>query len=275
MALKNLYTDEMLQLSGTWIDQTDKAYPAIMANADLMPSMPRLQGSHATLSGAHQPVDDTRLGQIVAQEAQIDQRHDAIIRGIWGFATSKAELLGGTAGDALIEVRDIILPDGLQSQLKTYMAEAGQANQLALRMTPAVRAKTDAIFVGQVPNAKPLTSFVDELIDLGKQLGALENERGQLEAAGSNGAAEQDARNQWIRVINALVANAALAGLDADTDALLFGALRAQEKKADQRAREATAAKAKAAKAALGAGGAAGATGAAGGSGPAGTSQGG
>jgi hypothetical protein len=115
----------------------------------------------------------------MAEEAQLDIRHDTIIRGVWGTLTSLAELIGGDAGTDILALRDTILPEGLGSQLKTYRAEAGQAAQLADRMTPAIKAKTDAILLGQAPNAKPLTTFVDEWIAIGKQLGALEDERGQ------------------------------------------------------------------------------------------------
>ena len=172
----------MIQISGTWIDPASKAHDAILANDEIKPITGRIRAAHELLATAAQPVDTPRLNTIIEQEARIDARHDAIIRGIWGFLTAKAELIGGDAGNAFISLRDLLLPDGLQSQLKTYRGEAGQALQLADRMTPAVRAQTDGILIGQGPNAQTLTYYVDELIDLGKQLGTFENERAVLEA---------------------------------------------------------------------------------------------
>jgi len=264
MAFKNLNSDEMLQLSGTWTDPATKAYVALTASDDLKPSMPKLTSAHNGLSDAEQPSKIPRIEEIVAEEAKLDVRHDAIIRCGWGFLTVQAELIGGDEGTALLALRDVIFPEGLSMQLKSYRAEAGQASQMALRMTPAVRAETDGILVGKGPSAKKLTAYIDELLDLGKQLGALEDERGKLEDEDGTGGVRLKARNQWIRVVNALVANAALADLDAETDNLLFGALRTAEKKADQRAREAAAAKAKAIQATAGAKAGAGATGSAG-----------
>lgn len=247
MAFKNLYPDEMIQISGTWIDPASKAHEAILANDEIKPITGRIRAAHELLATAAQPVDTPRLNTIIEQEARIDARHDAIIRGIWGFLTAKAELIGGDAGNAFISLRDLLLPDGLQSQLKTYRGEAGQALQLADRMTPAVRAQTDGILIGQGPNAQTLTYYVDELIDLGKQLGTFENERAVLEAGEHDGGALQKARNKWVRVVNAFVSNAEMAELDAETDALLFEPLRVAEKKADERARQTAAAAAKAA----------------------------
>lgn len=242
MAFKNLYPDEMIQISGTWIDPASKAHEAILANDEIKPITVRIRAAHELLATAAQPVDTPRLNTIIEQEARIDARHDAIIRGIWGFLTAKAELIGGDAGNAFISLRDLLLPDGLQSQLKTYRGEAGQARQLADRMTPAVRAQTDGILIGQGPNAQTLTYYVDELIVLGKQLGTFEDERAVLEAGDHDGGALQKARNKWVRVVNAFVSNAEMAEIDAETDALLFEPLRVAEKKADERARQTAAA---------------------------------
>ena len=78
---------------------------------------------------------------------------------------------------------------------------------------------------------------------MAKQLGELEEERARLSQPLSSSAAEiNNARLGWVRVANALVANAELAGLDDDTDRLLFSALRAAEHTADNRGRKTPAA---------------------------------
>jgi hypothetical protein len=248
MAYKNLIPEEQIQISGTLLDAATKAGQALAAIDELQPKVKKLAVAHDILSAANQPSEDPRVKEIILEETGVDARHDAVIRGIWGFCTSQAELLGGVAGAAFISLRGTLLPDGLQSQLKTYRAEAGQAAQLATRMTPAQRQRTDAIVVGEPPNARPLTVHVDELISLGKQLGKLEDEKDQILAAPNDGSALVNARNGWVRVVNALVADAELADLPADVDALLFGPLRAAEKKADARARNAATARATAIK---------------------------
>ena len=160
-----------------------------------------------------------------------------------------ADLVGGPDGAALLELRDRLWPDGLASQQKTYQAEAGQALQLEERMTPAQTAKTDAILIGAGPNALPLTHFIQEEIHLGKQLGALEGEKGTLlhgVSGAAPGAALVKARNLWIRVGNLVAATAEVAEISADLEAVIFGPQREAERKADERARLSLKAKRKA-----------------------------
>ncbi|APR87008.1 hypothetical protein A7982_12357 [Minicystis rosea] len=242
MAIKNLQTPEMLLISGTWLAQGSDVNAALLSVTELAGSAPRLETVHTALLKAGQPVANKALAEIIDEEGRLDVRHDAIIRGAFGTLTALAELLGGSEGAAQIALRDFLLPEGLQSQLKSYAAEAGQAAALADRMTPEVRTKTDAVPIGSGPNAKPLTVYLDELIGLGGKLGELEAKRATIENAATQAGALSKARLAWVRVVNALVANAELAELPADKDALLFDLLRSTEKKADERARESLAA---------------------------------
>lgn len=248
MALKRLSTEEMLHVSGGWIDPTSDAHAAILASADLAPSLPRLKTAHDELAAAAQPApQNKRLAEVSSEQVAIDLRHDDIIRGCYWLLTGTAHLLGTEDEDGAVwlELRDRLVPDGLSSTQKTYGAEAGQAAQLATRMTPAMRARTDAILVGTKATKATLTEFIEEWIHLGKQLGELDDEKARLTAAlDRNGNATTvsptlTARNKWIRNVNVLVAVAEAAELPASTMKLLFGPLQAAEAKADQRARAA------------------------------------
>src|SRR5689334_9019813 len=119
MALKRLHTEEMLQISGSWVDVKTKSHKAIIANPDLAPSMPRVSAAHGELATLAQPVsDDGRLAQIIREEVSTDVRHDDIVRGVHGLLTSAAVLLGADGAD-LLTLRDTLLPEGLQTMLKT------------------------------------------------------------------------------------------------------------------------------------------------------------
>src|SRR5262249_4207042 len=77
---------------------------------------------------------------------------------------------------------------------------------------------------------------------LGQKLGTLEDEKARLPSSASGqgpgaGMTLLAARNQWVRVVNAFVANGELAELDEETAKLIFGPLRAAEKAADRRDR--------------------------------------
>jgi len=246
MALKYLQTEEMLQISGNWVEPQSDAHTAILAVPELATKLPRAEDTHKALAVAAQPSKNPRIAEISVQQSALDQRHDALIRGAFGFLTSLAEILGGEDGAKYIELRDVLIPDGLTSLQKTYRAEAGQAKQLEERLTEALKARTDAIIVGPKQNPKTLTAVLQEWIALGKQLGELEDEKGKLlaqEADASTGAVLVAARNRWIRVVNSILADAELVELAAESYAIVFGPLRDAERKADARARSAKPAK--------------------------------
>jgi hypothetical protein len=80
-----------------------------------------------------------------------------------------------------------------------------------------------------------LLDLVNNWLGVAKQIGDLEDERGRLTPPPTASADINSARLAWIRIVNALVANAELANLDATTAHLLFAPLRAAEKAADSR----------------------------------------
>ncbi len=244
MALKRMLSDEMIHVSSAWIDPKSGARKAILANPILAPILPCIQKAHDTLAVATQPsVADPRLSEIIEEESRDDSRHDEIIRGTDSFLSGACMLLGpDKAATDLSTLRDFLMPDGLESLRKTYRAEAGQASQLADRLSPEVRAQLASISVGRKSDKKTLAQFVDEWIRLGAALGKLEAEKAQLLAPRSQsdpgqGSQVVKARNQWIRTANALIASASIANIDEEADSLIFGTLRATEKVADRRGR--------------------------------------
>jgi len=244
MALKHLRTEEMLQVSGTWLNPQSPARAAILSIPDLAAKLPRAEEAHSNLAAAAQPAKNPRLDEITTETGKLDLRHDSIIRGVYHHLTATAELLGDAVAVDLIDLRDTLIPDGLPSMQKTYRAEAGQAQQLEDRLSPSLKSRTDSILIGQGPAQKPLTKYLVEWIEIGKKLGALEDERARLlaeQADASSGTILVKARNRWIRVVNAMLADGDLADLPAQTDALVFGPLRDAEKTAELRSRPAPA----------------------------------
>ena len=244
MAAKNLNSEEMVQISAGWLDPQNDGHQAILLVPVLQSSLSLINEAHLGVLPLVKPPQNDRLAAIMILEAELDVRHDSIIRGTHGALTAMAELVGGYDGNELIALRDALIPDGPPSMLKSYRAEATQAAQLDERLTSATRTRTDAVRIGEGASAKSLTAFLDEWIALGKQLGALEDEKGRIEAATGEavtGATFLTARNFWVRVVNAMVANAELADIDQDKMGTVFGPLWNAEKKADERARQAAA----------------------------------
>ena len=243
MAKKNLYPEEMVQISGGWLDPANEGHLAILQVPLLNALLPSIGEAHTGVIPLVKAPPDDLIAAIIIDEAGIDYRHDGIIRGTHGALTAMAELVG-ELGAELITLRDTLIPDGLQSMLKSYRAEHTQAIQLEERLVPSLRARTDAILIDEGAHAKPLTAYLEEWIALGKQLGALEDKKARLEAGLQEtvpGAAALKARNQWVRVVNALEQNAELLDLDEKVMAIIFGPVWSAERKADERVRAAAA----------------------------------
>lgn len=77
---------------------------------------------------------------------------------------------------------------------------------------------------------KMLTNYLEEWGAQANKLGQLEDEKAKLTpSAPDTSPREVDARNKWIRSVNALIANAALTDLDSATDHLIFGGDRVRD----------------------------------------------
>src|SRR4051812_7832623 len=111
MALKNLYALEMLALSTVWLDAQSKANAVILKVPELAISIPHLTTAHSVLSLVSQPAVTPRLEAIQKEEAELDVRHDAIIRAMWGALTYMAELAGGDEATVLLALRDTLIPE--------------------------------------------------------------------------------------------------------------------------------------------------------------------
>ncbi len=203
MALKRLYTGEMVSLSAplTLAAHPDRqilaAIPAVAA------LLPELDGAHDTLLATQiKPAGETRLAAIGKAQKVLDVRHDNLIRGVHGLLTSLAYLTKNAelAGRILL-LLSVVLPDGIDAVSRTYREEAGQAALLEFRFSPEdmLLLKDIKLLEGTAWDA------VKEWMDVGAQLGALEDERSGIpQASGPAPADVVSARNKWIRTVRAI-----------------------------------------------------------------------
>lgn len=234
MALIRMTTPEMVQISAPLVTEGNAARDAILNVPELAGLIPRLEAAHNALHDTQPGPDDPRLAALQEKEAGVDLRHDTIIRGSHMFLTALALLSPDTDTAATFErLRDFLLPAGLDTTQKTYREEAGAASLLETRLAgdPAARKQLKDIPVLR----QNLGHFVEGWMKEAARLGELENERAAITGTPGTGARVVAARHQWIRTMNALIANAALIELDEATDRLIFGALRLAEKTADRR----------------------------------------
>jgi hypothetical protein len=236
MAAKALTTDEMIGVSNGLVEEGQSPREAAKKVPAAAALLPRIAKVHAGVLAVLPEPENPRLAEIKSESSAVDLRHDNIIRGGHGLLTSLA-LLTADADRAAeyIELRDFLFPDGLESIQKSYSAEAGQAERLKKRLTPARKRQLKAIAASDAS----LLAYVNELLAKGKRLGELEAERATIEEAPAEGEsaaqATVTARNRWIRAMNAFVSVVEDAELDPKVEAAILAGYRAAERKAATR----------------------------------------
>ena len=232
MALKRLSMEEMIQISTPWVNAGDAAGEALGKIPLLTALLPTLQSVHGMLFGLRAQRLDPKTQRLAQEASALDAKHDELVRGIHGALTLLASL--SEASDEILRLRDTLLPEGLSHTLKTYRGEAGHAAMVAAQLDTNAKASLKSLTL----NDKSLMDLVQAWFDTAKQLGELEETRTRLNPPTGPSAADiNTARLRWVRTVNAILANAELIGVDEATDHLLFAALRAAEKTADNRAR--------------------------------------
>lgn len=235
MALKRLATGEMVSLSGPL---TQDKHPdrlllaAIPATAALLPT---LDTAHRTLLVAQpRAAMPERAAAIVVEQRTLDMRHDTVIRGVFMFLQALA-FLAASAEESkqLLDLQQVLLPEGLLATQKSYREEAGQAALLESRLTPAHVALLKKL---KTPNGT-LWASIQEWIQLGAALGKLEDERGGggVDVASPTAAEGLTARNRWIRTVNAIISVLALVEADEPGVTAILNRIAEAERRADRR----------------------------------------
>lgn len=232
MALKRLTAQEMIQVSTPWVTVDDPARLVLNKVSALAALVPQLEAAHRAIFSLQLEAGDPKAKKLSVNEAELDATHDALVRGIYVSLSTIAEF--SPSGEELLRLRDLLLPDGLEHARKTYRGEAGHAALIGSRLDDALRARLGRVAL----HDKSLLDLVDAWLEAASKLGALEEERARLDDPSTKTAGQINAaRIGWVRVVNALVTIAELSSLDADSDRVLFSALRAAEHTADNRRR--------------------------------------
>lgn len=232
MALKYLTLDEMIDLSHAWVNPQNDAHRCIARQAKLSALLDDLARAHARLLEVPPPPESPQRDALAAEASAKDAEHDRLAGGIYGLLTALGQL--DPQGAELLALRDTLMPEGLSKVVHgSYRAQAGNARRVRAQLNAELRAGLKRVHLRR----GTLLDHVEAWLDAGEALGALEEQRSRLDAASvpGPGRALNDARNVWIRTVNALESLAALAELDADSERLVFGALREAEARAVQR----------------------------------------
>ena len=229
MALKRLTVEEMIQISASWVTEGNPARTAIEKVPLLAALLPELGGAHGAIFALRVERDDPKVRAVSDREAALDAEHDERVRGLHGVLTALAAVSDGAT--ELLGLREILLPEGLSHTNKTYRGEAGHGAMVEAQLDAQMKARLKAVNLYD----KNLLDLTQGWLAVARELGQAEDERARLCPPPSPAADINAARLRWIRIVNALVANAEIAKVDAATDHLLFAPLRAAELVADRR----------------------------------------
>jgi hypothetical protein len=233
MGISRLTVQEMIQISLPWVTAGDAARAAIERTPLLASLLPQLLDAHASIFALRaRAAEDPTIHHISEQLAALDGRHDDLIRGMHGVLTSLS--LVCEAPEEILGLRDELFPEGLAHIKMTYRGEAGHAARVLARMDDRFKARLAAV----VLHKTNLLELTLEWLRVAKQIGDLEEERaGMCPPEAASPSEIYSARFAWMRVVDALLINAKLAGLAQEIDSLIFSALRSAERDAEVRSR--------------------------------------
>ena len=240
--LKNLSNQAMVGATKGWVSPTE-ARSAMAGIGEVAGYLDRMAEAHNGLlryqvTGETSP-EDEQLKEMSDRALALDARHDRLARGIDTVLEGNTLLLNADdqTAAALANLRDRLFPNGMSIVNRTYLEEAGEVELARERLDTEDRA-----LLVQVPTMNEnLQEMVDEWIRTGTELGNLERQRIRAAEAATSaeGVSRSDvlaARNQWIRVVRAILAGLDLAeGLDERTLTLILQPLKVAVEKAAQK----------------------------------------
>ena len=210
MATKDLTTEEMVGLSGSWISDktTNKLLSVHRRTAGLAED---LESAHADLVRAQgtSVAKNADLAKLLDDEAVVDGRHDRKARGVNLALSALAELADGAElRAAIVDARSLLFPEGMAFINQNYAAEAGVAEVTRHRLAEHKDVQTLLTTLPSLEN-RTLADEVAGWLDAGDQLRQLEVQRRQITNQGDSPqsvdrTAVTRARNRWIRVLSAL-----------------------------------------------------------------------
>lgn len=249
MAARNLLSSEMITVSERWVNA--KADRSLLGSIPMLAAMlPMIDVAHGALIDAQKAAapeaSEKELAELSTRGADTDHLHDRKGRGVWKVLDGLADLADSPAdAAACTALRDRFMPDGLSILQASWAAEAGNAERVESELhDPAFAHELAAV---PLPGKKStLLDAVKAHVTAGRRLGVIEARRGELEQAAqaakpADGAVASNpavkARNQWIRVSNAVVANLDLVpDLDPAARSRILGHYLRVEQAADRRA---------------------------------------
>lgn len=215
MTVSRMSNAEMLSVLESWLGEHRKTFESFPKWKVLLEDLEGVRSALRTLAPAGWNAGDAQTIAALTKEIdRWDSRHDTKLRACVTFLEAlveDAESAEETA--AYVEARRVLFPNGGAGSAHSFIAEAGNATRakenLAKPENKAIRDTLKAVHTGR--GKRTLYDVVEDYIEAGERLGALDAQRTAREAAlrGDPGASEAtppiEVRGQWLAITKDVV----------------------------------------------------------------------
>ncbi len=231
MGLRKLTSGEMMHTTSTWVEPTHRHHQLLASSPEVAALLPHLVRVHKGILSC-QPGTWPNAVLLTRQIEELDAQHDDLVRGIQSLLTAQSYLAASTAErEQWAKLRDKIFPDGLALLNRSFADEAGQAALALARLSADERKKMKATAFGTTN----LLALCEQYAQVARKLGDAATAKATPPQAMVSRAESASARNQWIRVVSAILT---AIEMTEDSDELLrevVTPLRDLARKADRR----------------------------------------
>lgn len=231
MGLRKLTSGEMMHTTSTWVEPTHRHHQLLATSPEVAALLPHLTRAHKGILSC-QPSAAPSAGILARQVEELDAQHDDLVRGIHALFTALTFLAASPSERELWgTLRDKLFPDGLALVMRSFADEAGQAALAVARLTADDRKRMKAAAFG----ATNLLGLFEQYGQVARKLGDAATAKATPPQAVVSRAESASARNQWIRVVSAILAAIEMTDKNEELIREVVAPLRDIERKADRR----------------------------------------
>ncbi len=230
MALKRLTSGEMIHTTQTWVDPKHRHNQLLSTVPEVAVLLTHLSRAHTALLTLQPVTDPLAAGRVRALE-ELGEQHNDLVRALYALFQVQTYLAPQLVErQSWLRLREAVFPDGLAVISRSHADAAGQAALALARLSADDKKQLKAATLGK-----------DSMWGLLERYGQVAHKLGEAATAcftptvNPRRADAADARNQWIRVVNAVLAAVDMVPNNDDLLREVVAPLREVEKRADRR----------------------------------------
>jgi hypothetical protein len=203
MSFRGFTLLEIMSISTPWVTPEHPERVSLLALLSTAGMMRFIEAVHGDVLGVLTDEERARLGLLRDSAGLKNVRHDDLARIIYFCMRCHEILLGDTPeGRAVADVRSVMFPDDLSIVRASYRETGARATARAAQLT-----QERMLVLADIPvrNGNLLTLTL-EWNQMGQELGNVQDQRATPLRPSTERSPRRTARDQWIRVINTVLA---------------------------------------------------------------------